>query len=208
MADIHKTTKLKNSRNKEIQFKQQGNIAFQVLVKAQNLNIDINLQELMTYQLTPVPYCLGTIDGFLGKTNKAKGFDYLTKDIQDCLLPNQNENLLIMDGNSIYHMMKEIPDTFKGASEKVFKMIPGSCDIVFSTDMYTKNSIKTMERARRGCGDEILVKGPSMKRPQNWKNFLSNTKNKEQFTDMILKVWSDDSFSALLKDRKVIKQFV
>ena len=75
MADIYKTTKLKNSRNKEIQFKQQGNIAFQVLVKAQNLNIDINLQELMTYQLTHVPYCLGTTDEFLGKTNKAKGFE-------------------------------------------------------------------------------------------------------------------------------------
>ena len=67
-----------------------------------------------------------------------------------------------------------------------------------------RNSIKTMERVRRGCGDEILVKGPSMRRPHNWKNFLNNDKNKEQFTDMILKVWSDDSFSVLLKDRKVI----
>ena len=47
-----------------------------------------------------------------------------------------------------------------------------------------------------------------MKRPQNWKNFLNNDKNKEQFTDMILKVWSDDSFSVLLKDRKVIYKFV
>ena len=56
----------------------------------------------------------------------------------------------------------------------------------------------------QGCGDKILVKGPSMRRLHNWKNFLNNDKNKEQFTDMILKVWSDDSFSVLLKDRKVI----
>ena len=100
-------------------------------------------------------------------------------------------------------MMTEIPDTFRGASEKVFKIIPGTSDVVFSTDMYVENSIKSLERIRRGCGDTMLIKGPSMKRPQDWKNFLSNDKNKEQLTDMILKVWSSDGFSEVLKDRKV-----
>ena len=105
MADHNKVAKLKNSQNKLIQYKQQGNIAFQVLIKAQNLNIDINIQELMTYQLTPVPYSLATTDGFLGKTNKAKGLEYLTKNILDRHPSNNKENLLIMDGNAIYHMM-------------------------------------------------------------------------------------------------------
>ena len=108
-----------------------------------------------------------------------------------------------MDGNAVYHMMTEIPDTFKAASEKVFKMIPGSHDVIFSTDMYAEHSIKAQERVRRGCGDPILIKGPAMKRPQDWKNFLANDKNKEQFTDMILNVWSSDSFAATLGDRKV-----
>ena len=203
MADNNKVAKIKNSQNKLIQYKHQGNIAFQVLLKAQNLNINIDIQELMTYQLTPVPYSLGTSDGFLGKTNKAKGLEYLTKDMVD-EYPANTGNLLIMDGNAIYHMMTEIPDTFRGACEKVFKMIPGSCDVVFSTDMYAENSIKSLERVRRGCGDTLLIKGPSMKRPQDWKSFLSNDKNKEQFTEMILKVWSDDSFSEVLNDWQVV----
>ena len=157
----------------------------------------------MTYQLTPVPYSLGTSDGFLGKTNKVKGLEYLTKDMID-EYPANTGNLLIMDRYAIYHMMTEISDTFQGACEKVFKMIPGSCDVVFSTDMYAENSIKSLERVRRGCGDTLLIKGPSMKRPQDLKRYLSNDKNKEQFTEMILKVWSDDSFSEVLNDRQVV----
>ena len=119
MADNNKVAKIKNSQNKLIQYKHQGNIAFQVLLKAQNHNINIYIQELMTimtYQLTPVPYSLGTSDGFLGKTNKAKGLEYLTKDMVD-EYPANTGNLLIMDGNAIYHMMTKIPDTFRGACD-------------------------------------------------------------------------------------------
>ena len=104
--------------------------------------------------MTPVLYCLGIADGFLGKTNKAKGFDYCTKSIPDCSLPNHNENLLIVDGNATYHMMTEIPDTFKGASEMVFKMTPGSCDAVYSTDMYVKNQSKPWKE----LGEVVVIK--------------------------------------------------
>ena len=73
----------------------------------------------------------------------------------------------------------------------------------FSVQICMPNTIKAQERVRRGCGDAILIKGPAMKRPQDWKNFLANDKNKEQFTDMILNVWSSDSFAVTLGDRKV-----
>ena len=204
MEDLRKTVKLKTSQNKVIVYKQQGNIAYQLLVKAQNLNAQLDLQEVMTYQLTPVPYCLGTPDGFLCKTNKVKGFQFLTNAVADSLPPNQNQTLLIMDGNAIFHSMTEVPETFKGICEKVFKMIPGTSDVIFSTDMYKKNSIKALERVRRGCGDKVLVKGPSMKRPMDWKNFLMNDENKEQFTELLLKVWLNDSFGEHLSSRKVI----
>ena len=83
MSDLKKTTKLKPTENKVIMYKEQGSLAFQLLVKAQTLNLQIDLQEVMTYQLTPVPYSLGTPDGALCKTNKAGGFVFLTKDIKD-----------------------------------------------------------------------------------------------------------------------------
>ena len=79
MANSSKKVKLKTSTNKVVELKQQGNIAFQLLVKSQHLGMNLDLTEVMKYQLTPIPYSLGTIDGFLNKTNKAKGVEYLTK---------------------------------------------------------------------------------------------------------------------------------
>ena len=121
-----------------MEFKQQGNIAFQLLVKAQSLGMSIDLKHIMKFQLTPVPYSLGTADGHLLKTNKAKGMQYLTKDVEDANLPNKEETLVIMDGNALFHSMTEIPDTFRGVAEKVFKMIPTGSDVIFSTDTYAK----------------------------------------------------------------------
>ena len=63
------------------EFKQKSNVAFQLLVKSQQRNIDVDLQELMSFQLTSVPYSLGTADGFLVKTDKSSSFHFLTKGI-------------------------------------------------------------------------------------------------------------------------------
>jgi len=43
-----------------------------LLVKAQAANLQLDLEEIMKYQLTPVPYCIVTADGFLAKTDKSK----------------------------------------------------------------------------------------------------------------------------------------
>ena len=153
--------------------------------------------------MTPVPSCLGTSDGFLSKTNKAKGLQYLTKDLSDAIEPRQDQTLLIVDGNALYHSLTDIPENFQGVCEKLFKMFPGSSDFIFSTDMYHDKSIKSMERKRRGTSQTYLLKGSSMKRPADWKSFLSNEENKEQLTDMLLDVWSNDSFLQNVSSRKV-----
>ena len=83
-------------------------------------------------------------------------------------------------------------------------MIPGTNDVIFSTDMYRTNSVKSLERRLRGCGEKFLLSGPSMKRPADWKGFLSNNENKQQLANILVKVWSEDSFVSHLKDRQVI----
>ena len=74
-----------------------------------------------------------------------------------------------------------------------------SGDIVFSTDQYHPNSVKSLERKRRGCGEKLIVMGPAMKRPHDWKGFLSNDNNKEQFIRLLLKLWRSIEYSAKLK---------
>ena len=105
MADMSRKISITTRHKKVVELKQQGNIAFQLLVKAQSLGMSIDLEHIMKFQLTPVPYSLGTADGHLSKTNKAKGMQYLTKDVEDANLPNKEETLVIMDGNALFHSM-------------------------------------------------------------------------------------------------------
>ena len=64
MSHSSKKVKLKSARNKVIELKHQGIIAFQLLIKSQEGKLNIPLMELIAYQLTPVLYSLGTEDVF------------------------------------------------------------------------------------------------------------------------------------------------
>ena len=68
---------VKISDKRLIEYRQQGNLAFQFLVQAQSLNEKVNMKLLMPFPLTPVPLSIGASDGMLLKTDKAKGMDAL-----------------------------------------------------------------------------------------------------------------------------------
>ena len=79
-----KSAKLLTSSNKVVQYKQEGNAAFGLLVRLYNHpGTRLDLQELMSYPLTPIPYSIATADGFFAKTNKAKGTELIAKDVDD-----------------------------------------------------------------------------------------------------------------------------
>ena len=65
-----------------IQYKEQGNLAFTLLVKSQLLERPFDFDELMRYSLTPVPYSLGTPDDFFNKTNKDVTRYFLAKQVK------------------------------------------------------------------------------------------------------------------------------
>ena len=175
---MNKSAKLKTSRNKGIEYKQQGNIALQLLVKSQNHQSPIDLKELMTYPLTPVPYCIGTSDGFLAKNDKSKGFHFLTADVEDDVEPPNDATLSVEDGNACFYCLKELPGNFRGICHKIFNLIPKNADFISSTDMFFEHSTKSMERSRHGCGEKLLIKGENTRKPRDWKTFLSNADNK------------------------------
>ncbi len=160
---------------------------------------------MLSYQLTPVPYCIGSADGYLGKTDKSKGFHLLVNKVPDAKLPDPKTSLTVVDGNALFYSIRELPKTFGDVARKLLDMIPRDSDVIFSTDMYHETSVKSMERRRRGWGKKLIVQGPNTKRPQDWKGFLANDENKEGFIDLLLQVWSsDDTCAQKLHDRKVI----
>ena len=159
----------------------------------------------MKYPLMPVSSPIGTLDGYLLKTNENKGFAYLKTELDDFTMPSDAKTLNVEDGNAIFYCMKEVPATFKQIFEKIYDVsIVGKSDLLFSTDMYNENSIKSMERTSRGSGQKRKTKGESKKRPKNWKSFLSNDSNIQQLVRLLLKVWSSDDFGRKLQNKKVI----
>ena len=203
-SDMNKSAKLKTSRNKVIEYKQQGSTALQLLVKSQNQQSPLDLKELMTYPLTLVPYCTGTSDGFLAKTDKSKCFHFLTTDFADALDPPNNDTLFGRRWECMFYYLKELPENFRVIYHKIFDLIPKNADFIFSTDMYHEHSIKSVERSWYSCGEKLLIKGENTRKPRDWKKFLSNADNKGQLISILLKVWGSDKLAYKLKNRHVI----
>jgi len=191
--------KLKTADNKVITYRQHSSVALQLLVKSKQ---DTELEELMKYPLSHVPYSLGTADGYMAKTNKAKSFAHLVKNVDNAPLPT-DDTLLILDGNALFHSLTQIPENFSLIAHKVFDGLPRNSDCLFSTDMYAEGSVKTQERDRRGCSEKLIIAGPKTKRPASWKEFLQNDDNKTQLIETLTDVWSDDTFAPKLVDRRI-----
>lgn len=66
--------------------------------------------------------------------------------------------------------------------------------------MYSTNSVKALERKRRGITEKLLVKGVNTKKPHDWKAFLCNEENKEQLIGLMHTCWSE----LVQDDRRVI----
>ena len=61
-------------------YRERTNLAFKLLVKLQTMDAPTNLEELMSYPLSPVPHALGSPDGIFAQTNKAAVLHYLIQD--------------------------------------------------------------------------------------------------------------------------------
>lgn len=202
MMDYKKSMRVKTSKNKITELKQQSGVILALLVKIQS-KINIDFEDLMSYPLTPVPYSIGTADGYLTRTDKSKGFNYLVKDVEAASLPDPNTTLLIEDGNALFHYMSEVPKNFRDICEKLYLIMAKRSDVICSTDMYQPHSIKGMERNRRGVCEKFIVQGEMTKKPADWREFLANDENKIQLIRIMLKVWSSNSFAAHIGSRQV-----
>ena len=159
----------------------------------------------MTYCLTPVPHALGTPDGFMAKTVKSKMVSVLLKDVS-CEINNELDHgsiLFIEHGNARLYVLTDIPETFKHISLKLLNQLPQHGDVIFSTDMYLRDSLKCQERQRRGCEDTLLIEGINTRRPADFKSFLKNDLNKRRLFALMHKVWRRAAAASNLKNRSV-----
>ena len=141
-----------------IQYQEQSNLPFQLLVKSQVLDEPLDLDELMCYSLSPVPHSLGTPDGFFAKTNKAAMMHFLLDNKTD-EVPYPKDAIFIQDGNALFHVLTNLPHTFGEICLQVLDQMVAKKHFIFSTDSYQPDSIKAQERLRRGFSEKFIVQG-------------------------------------------------
>lgn len=181
-----------------VQYRQQSDLAFMLLVKSQNLDEPVDLDELMRYSLTPVPPSYGTADGFFNKTNKAALLHFFTDDNQEDISYPKCA-LHIQDGNALFHVLTNIAPTFGEICLQVLDQMVAKKDFIFSTDSYHADSIKAQERLRRGSSQCYLIQGPATRKPSDFKLFLENEQNKTQLCELLLKVWSSNAAASRME---------
>ena len=181
-----------------VQYRQQSDLAFMLLVKSQNLDEPVDLDELMRYSLTPVTPSLGTADGFFNKTNKAALLHFFTDNNQEDISYPKCA-LHIQDGNALFHVLTNIAPTFGEICLQVLDQMVAKKDFIFSTDSYHADSIKAQERLRRGSSQCYLIQGPATRKPSDFKLFLENEQNKTLFCELLRKVWSSNAAASRME---------
>ena len=186
-----------------IQYQEQSNLAFLLLVKSQSQEEPLDLEELMKYCLMPVPPSLGTPDGFFAKTNKATILHYLLEDATPEDLPYPKDALFIQDGMALLHILSNLPPTCGEICLQILDQMVAKKHYLFSTDSYHPESIKAQERLRRGSSDKIILAGPATRKPYDFKMFLANDDNKKQLCQLLLRVWSGQQAASRLERTKM-----
>ena len=140
----------------------------------------VNLKEVLTYELGPLPLSISNYDGTLRKTQKSKLFQHLKSSIVTCVTIPENCPQ-IFDGMVLLQKLPKILKTFGDISDYILKkLIHGSTRVAFFvTDYYLEDSIKSIERDSRSAYGTIRMK--VMRRQQviqkQWKKFLQNSEN-------------------------------
>ena len=180
-ASLAKKVQVKQSDEKLVKINADRSLFGRLLIASNTRNID--LRDVLTYELSPVPCALAHTDGTLRKSNKSILLTVLEDGVQ--VLPR----LPCDNGTSTFGKMAS--HYFNTVTAPLGKNNCSRVDIVF--DRYEKvDSIKESER-RRGStsGYEIKIAGPHTAVPKNWNAYISNPVNKINIQRFLGRIWTE-----------------
>ena len=151
----------------------------------------LNLKEVLSFQLSPVPVAFASPDGSLRKTNKGVLSSVTEKGVHALPRPPQSPakitSVHLIDRMALVQMVESgNAKTFGQLAAKYFSIITdplcqrdcNRVDVVF--DQYWNILIKAGERLRRGPTNslEIKINGPAKPVPKQWDKYMANPQNK------------------------------
>lgn len=179
-----------------------------IIVISQRRNLQMS--EVLSHPLGPLPWALASPDGQLRKTNKSTLATLLQKDI--ATLNGVPKNCaVIIDGMALVQKLSfKINDfKFSDVAMSLMKSIlieARDCsrvDVVFDT--YNSMSIKNCERLARHedvTFHQLLNIGPAQIVRQ-WRQFLSSVSNKNSLIRFLVSEWQTVSYKEMLSGKVV-----
>ena len=157
---------------------------------------DVNLREVLSYELSAVPVAIAHGDGSLRKTTKSSLMSVLEKNVTalPSLPPSLVPTACVIDAMALIQVMKSATSaTFGEMAEQyclhiIRTLSQNSCtrvDLVF--DQYREQSIKEGERHKRGESSslEVRIHSDCTPIPKQWAKYISNPRNKENLADFL-----------------------
>lgn len=160
----------------------------------------INLKEVLHYELAPISCALAQQDGSLRKTTKSVLSTIIEEEVNVIpqLLASARQTIFILDGMATVQVVKASgASTLGDLSLKYFDIFTAplslrNCNcsevqIVF--DQYKETSVKPRERASRGASTalEVQISSRSTPVPKQWGKYTFNPQNKENLCDYLTK---------------------
>ena len=100
-------------------------------------------------------------------------------------------DITIEKDNALFYYLKHLTETLLEVCEK-FHDICAKGYVIFITDTYLRNSIKSVESKRRGESKKYVVSGMKTRWPRDWSTFLKNDRN----TALLYKAWTSKEFAS------------
>ncbi len=195
--------KVVKSNGKEMILKADRSLFARIIVMAQVRSLQ--MEDILSHPLGPLPWALSTPDGLMRKTNKSTLATTLQKNVRVVdQLPENSAS--VVDGMNLVQRVKADQVTFGDVANTVLSMAlsQGSnskrIDVVFDT--YRENSIKNSERSARGgeTGHQLQsITGTQIVR--QWRSFLTRVTNKTSLIAFIVSEWRKTEHREKLKDK-------
>lgn len=204
-----KESSVKVNKTKVV-LKADRNLFARMIVMAQSRLL--NIREVLTYELGPLPWSLATADGSPCKTQKSTLLNILERGHEPADDVPLN-TAFIVDAMAVLQSLSSPAATFGGVAEQIFHVLaanlrgPGA-RVDFVIDQYQAQTIKASERQRRGAergSIRVHIQSSSQKLPIQWKKFLSNSSNKKDFLHFLAAEWPTQEYvaAALHGDRSL-----
>ena len=175
---------------------------------------DLDLYDVYSHELGPIPWAIATPHGTLYKATKSLLLDILEKNVPavqhaplgSVWIIDAFANIQILKKPVLEHEpvqqggSKWKPNTFSDVAESIMSSVcsitkPQPLRIDFVVDTYQELSIKQTERERRSKtpGRRIKVNAACQKAPASWSDYMSNSSNKQELPEFLHSEWSSDT---------------